>query len=211
MAEKYELVITTDGSSGNSKTETRSSKDSSGGASIFKRSKTRKSSHGIDILATLKEKLGDVAKNRTYDRVYAKQMAGGASEELAKKAASKAGSQAAGAAALGIVALTVTAGKAANTVLSNVGNWTSNQAYQNKVDNIRGIGGKTAGVIGTIGAGAALGGWIGALIAALSAGVNMAMDMGKQAIEISKNQIINDADTERARDRLGYIDTGRSR
>ena len=210
MAEKYELVITTDGSSGNSKTETRSSKDS-GGASIFKRSKTRKSSHGIDILATLKEKLGDVAKNRTYDRVYAKQMASGASEEVAKKAASKAGKQAAGATALGIVSLTLTAGKAVNTVLNNVGNWTSNQAYQNTVDNIRGVGGKTAGVIGAIGAGAVAGGWIGALIAALAAGVSMAIDRGEKAIEISKNQIINDADTERARDRLGYIDTGRSR
>ena len=211
MAEKYELVITTDGSSGNSTTETRSSNDSSGGKSIFKKPKTRRSSHGIDILANLKEKLGDVAKNRTYDRVYAKQMDDGASEEVAKAAATKAGKQAAGATALGIVALTVTAGKAANTVLSNVGNWTSNQAYQNKVDNIRSIGGKTAGLIGTIGAGAVAGGWIGALIAAVAAGVNMAMDMGKKAIEISKNQIINDADTERARDRLGYIDTGRSR
>ena len=128
MAEKYELVITTDGSSGNSKTETRSSKDSSG-ASIFKRSKTRRSSHGIDILANLKEKLGDVAKNRTYDRVYAKQMASGASEEVAKQAASKAGKQAAGATALGIVSLTLTAGKAVNTVLNNVGNWTSIQSY----------------------------------------------------------------------------------
>ena len=86
MAEKYELVITTDGSSGNSNTGTRSSKGSgSGDVSIFKRSKTRRSSHGIDILANLKEKLGDVAKNRTYDMVYAKQMAGGASEEEAKK------------------------------------------------------------------------------------------------------------------------------
>lgn len=211
MAEKYELVITTDGSSGNSKTETRSSKDSSGGVSVFKRPKTRRSSHGIDILANLKDKAGDISKNRTYDRVYAKQMAGGATEEMAKKAASKAGSQAAGAAALGIVAVTATAAKAVNTVLNNVGNWTSNQAYQNTVDNMRGVGGKTAGIIGTIGAGAMAGGWIGALIATLFAAVNMAMDMGEKAIEISKNQIINDADTERARDRLGYIDTGRSR
>ena len=76
---------------------------------------------------------------------------------------------------------------------------------------MRGVGGKTAGVIGAIGAGAVTGGWIGALIAALAAGVSMAIDIGKKAIEISKNQIINDADTERARDRLGYIDTGRSR
>lgn len=144
-----------------------------------------------------------------------------AKEELAKTANETANADAnasmrkairAASTVLGIgTALGTAAVKAGKLMLSNVGTMTSNQAYQNTVDNATMISGKILGLGLSVGAGVAISGGLGAAVAAVGWTATEALETANRAMNIAKNNQIEIEDANRTRDRLGYIQAGYSR
>lgn len=164
-------------------------------ARVFNRVRTRRSKFSISISGYFGEKIGD----KMYDRVYAK------TNDKDKAEASKFR------AAYAIGQGAQLARQLVDTSLSNIGNFTSNQALQNKVDNIRNTAGEALSAIGTIGSAAMAGGWIGAIIAGVAVTANKALEIANASMNISKENMVNNVEAARISDRLGYVETGYSR
>ena len=79
------------------------------------------------------------------------------------------------------------------------------------VDNISNVAGRGISAASSIAAGAKMGGWVGALVMTAIEISNVAITYGKNALDLAKENAIKTEQTERTRDRLGYISTAYSR
>lgn len=188
MAEKYELYIEDD----TENEENQSNKN-------YGPRPTKKSYNSLPKF------LKDSNKN-IYDRT--KSISGNSSD--------KGNSKGSGELAIDATAATVSVfsklgTKAIKSVASNIGNFTSNQANQNTIDNISSTIGDIGSGIGSIAAGAAVGGPVGAIAAAALVVGQKALDMSNSALELAKTNKESSAVSQRNSERLGYIETGYSR
>lgn len=192
---KYELQININGQGGESSSDRSSPSTKREKQGIVRKARTRSTSHGMDILANLKNSAGEQA--------YEKAVASGASVKQA--------SQAKFGAAAGIMAVGQVASNVVSATIGSVGTLTSNEASANMVDNISNVTGRGIGAIASIAAGAQMGGWVGALIMTAIELANVGISYGKNALDLAKQNATKTEETERTRDRLGYISTGYSR
>ena len=196
MSEKYELDININ-QDGSDNSETlksfKSSKDRTSGT--FARPRTRQRKFSMDLFDGLKDTLGEKAYNKTLEST--------GNKNKANKSRFAVG--------YGINVFTQIASNMITTTASNIGTFTSNQATQNAVDNISGVITEGLSAVGTIGAGAAAGGIAGAAAAAALVAANKAIEIGTASMKLAKENIIRNEDSNRIRNRLGYIESGYSR
>ena len=196
MSEKYELDININ-QDGSDNSETlksfNSSKDRTGGT--FARPRTRQRKFSMDLFDGLKDTLGEKAYNKTLEST--------GNKDKANKSRFAVG--------YGINVFTQVASDLVKTTADNIGTFTSNQATQNMVDNVSGIVSEGLSTIGTIGAGAAAGGIAGAVAATALVTAKKAIEIGTASMKLAKENIIRNEESNRIRNRLGYIESGYSR
>ena len=196
MSEKYELDININ-QDGSDNSETlksfKSSKDRTSGT--FARPRTRQRKFSMDLFDGLKDTLGEKAYNKTLEST--------GNKNKANKSRFAVG--------YGINVFTQIASNMITTTASNIGTFTSNQATQNAVDNISGVITQGLSTVGTIGAGTAAGGIWGAVAATALVTANKAIEIGTASMKLAKENIIRNEDSNRIRNRLGYIESGYSR
>ena len=181
----------------------------------FKRPRTRSQSNGMDILARIKNIVGDKAYQSAYNSVEkdyniitnGKEV----DVEIDDSKAKKAGLKGQFAAAAGIAFAAKSIVDVANLAMDVATINTSNQARKNQIDNMRSGFKQTLSSVGIVGAGVAAGGIIGGVIAIASVLCKMMIDAAKLQAEISRRNQIDISETERKKNRLGYIETGYSR
>jgi hypothetical protein len=164
-------------------------------SNTFARVKTKRTVNGVDMLGWVKSLVGDKA----YDFV------------IEHGGSAKTASQTKVGTIMGIMATVDTAKNIGRSALSSVGEFTSNQADQNSIDNIGMAVGTVTSAGFSIAAGAAMGGWIGAIVATALNAAKVALDAAKKTMEYDRQTKIEAAQSQRVRDRLGYIETGYSR
>lgn len=201
MAEKYELTINVQSSDTSESVDTSSprgkakaNKDRTSGT--FARPRTRDRRFSMDVFDSLKDSLGEGAYKRTMKRTQGNTV-------RAKQSQFAWG--------YGVNTLTNIASNLISTTASNIGTFTSNDAMQNTVDNFANAGKEALTIAGTIGAGAAAGGWVGAVIATVAVTAEKALDVATAGLKLAKENIKRNEDSNRIRDRLGQIETGYSR
>lgn len=196
MAEKYELDINIGQESDSSAEivrETRSSRDRTGGT--FARPRTRQRRFSMDLFDGLKDKLGEDAYNRTLKST--------GNKDKASKSRFAVG--------YGINVFTQVTSDLITTTASNIGTFTSNQATQNAVDNASKVVTDSLSTVGTIGAAAAAGGPWAAVAATALVAANKAIEIGTASMKLAKENTKRNEDSNRIRNRLGYIESGYSR
>lgn len=159
--------------------------------------------HKQNMATTIK----GLVRNYLYNNTKEKALAEGKDLTDASKKAAHTARNAMGAVA--IVSHTVSG--VIRATASNVGTFTSNQQYQNTVDNITGLMGEGLGALSMIGAGAVAGGPAGAAIAAVGVVANKAIQIGSTALNLAKKTKEEQVTSQRASERLGYQSYGRSR
>lgn len=159
----------------------------------------KKSSHNMSISGYFGEKWGDKAYNRVIEKV-------GNTKEGKEKA--KAAKSTVGFAVMmgAEIAKTVVKAGVEGISVSN-----SDQASQNTIDNIGMVANEGLSLVGAIGMGASVGGVWGAAIAGIATVATKALNIGTEAMRISKQNISRAEESNRKSDRLGYIEAGYSR
>ena len=201
MADKKELDININ-NGGSSDTDRSSERSSSGeNKSIFQK-RVRTAHNGIDIVGRIKDAVEDKVYEDLKKQALAKGIDEAGSKEIAKKKAGAAG-----------LAVATFAKIAENTVTTSIGiaGMFVDEGTQNAISNGGMIVNKSLSAIGTIGAAAATAGPVGAIVAAVGIAANEALNIAKAAFDNSKQNAIKAAQTTRATDRLGYIETGYNR
>lgn len=174
---------------------------------IFKRPRTRSSSNGMDILANIKNSIGDGAYSSVYNYTIQHYKGKGNVTEVARTR----GRHAEYNARAGIALAAFAAREVVTTSFDLLGTFTTNTAKQNQLDNQAAAINGALGAIGSVGAGYAAGGWIGALVALAMTAVKQGATMIKRSFENDKNNKMKALDSERKSNRLGYIEAGYSR
>lgn len=204
MAEKYELninITTSETSStksprGKEKASVgKSTKGKGHGGNTFARPRTRNRKFSMDLL--------DYFKDSAEDKVYEKTIQRTRNKNKANRNKFLVG--------YGINTASDLLGELVSTTASNIGTFTSNQASQNSIDNVTNVTTDILSAVGTIGSGAAVGGWVGAIIAAVAVTAEKAMEVATASLKMNQENIKRNETSSRIRDRLGYIETGYSR
>lgn len=194
MAEKYELDININNNSTSENVKpVKSSKDRTGG--VFARPRTRQRKFSMDLFDGLKDTLGQNAYDKTLKST--------GNKDKASKSRFAVG--------YGINVFTQIGSELITTTADNIGTFTSNQATQNAVDNISKVASEGLSAVGTVAAAASAGGPWAAVAAVALVTANKAIEIGTSSMRLAKENTKKSEDSNRIRNRLGYIESGYSR